>query len=74
PCWKRASYNRSEKLLVLFHEKPCGCHHKSDNYLLILLNNIIIQQVIDIFFCNQINCFSHCWEKNISIFCQAINI
>jgi len=32
----------SEKLLVLFHEKPCGCHHKSDNYLLILLNIIII--------------------------------
>jgi len=25
-------------------KKPCGCHHKSDNYLLILLNIIIIQQ------------------------------
>jgi len=41
---KGDSNNRSEKLLVLFHEKPCGCHQKTDNYLLKLLNNIIIQQ------------------------------
>jgi len=27
-------------------KKPCGCHHKSDNYLLILLNNVIFQQVL----------------------------
>jgi len=24
--------------------KPCGCHLKFDNYLVMLLNNIIIQQ------------------------------
>ena len=56
----------------VFHEKTLGCHYKFDNYLLILLNNIIIQQVIDIFFCNQINCFPHYWEKIFQFFVRQL--
>ena len=32
--------------ISVFQETPCSCHHQSKNYLMILLDKIIYQQVL----------------------------